>query len=136
MSAPAPAVQVHSVESNWFRRSDKSIGTAEVQPPASTWASPADEGFRAAQAVFSPATGETGPAGLPSRKPQANLIPGSIGWPVGQQAGQQAGRAEDGRQAAGARRRSPEDARSRLAEFQRGANKGRSDAPWDFGAEK
>jgi len=43
---------------------------------------------------------------------------------------------ENQQQAATARRRSPEERRSRLAEFQRGAQQGRSDAPWNFGVEK
>ncbi|HEY4007221.1 MAG TPA: ATP-binding protein, partial [Pseudonocardia sp.] len=136
VGVPAPAVAVHSVESGWFRRSGTSIGTAEGQPPASSWTSPADKGFRAARAVVSPAVGETSQAGLPRRMPNANLVPGSISWPAGQQAEQQAGRAENRQQAVGARRRSPEEVRNRLAEFQRGAHQGRSDAPWNFGAEK
>jgi signal transduction histidine kinase len=137
VGVPAPAAAVHSVESDWFQRSDESIGTAEGQPPANSWTSPADMGFRAARAVVSPALGETSLAGLPRRMPNANLVPGSISWPADQQAEQQAGRAENRQQAAAAaRRRSPEEVRNRLAEFQRGAHQGRSDAPWNFGAEK
>jgi signal transduction histidine kinase len=136
VGAPAPAVAVHSVESGWFRRRDKSIGTAEGQPPAGSWTSPADNGFRAARAVLSPVADETSPAGLPRRMPNANLVPGSIAQPAGQQAEQQAGWVENRQQAAAARRRSPEEVRNRLAEFQRGAHQGRSDAPWNFGAEE
>jgi hypothetical protein len=43
---------------------------------------------------------------------------------------------ENQQQAATARRRSAEERRSRLAEFQRGAQQARSDAPWNFGVEK
>ncbi|HSZ41694.1 MAG TPA: nitrate- and nitrite sensing domain-containing protein [Trebonia sp.] len=45
-------------------------------------------------------------------------------------------RNQDQPSGANARRRSPEEIRNRLAEFQRGASQGRSDAPWNFGAEK
>jgi signal transduction histidine kinase len=34
------------------------------------------------------------------------------------------------------RRRSPEEVRNRMADFQRGARHGRSDAPWNFGADQ
>jgi signal transduction histidine kinase len=120
---PAPTAARRSVKSDWFRRSDKSIGAAEIQPLASSWASPADHGFPAARAVASPAAGEANPAGLPRRTPNANVAPGSFGWPAGQQA-------------AGARRRSPAEVGNRLADFQRGAHQARSDTPWNFGAEK
>jgi hypothetical protein len=92
-----------------------------------------------------PAVGETSPAGLPRRVPNANLLPGSVSQPAHQQAatqptGQlpatQAAMADNHQQAASARRRSPEDRRSRLAEFQRGAQQGRSDTPWNFGTEE
>ncbi len=132
---PAPEVTAHPAESSWFRRGDKPNGSAEGQSPAGSWTSLADEGFHAARAVNSPAAGAVSPAGLPTRVPKANLVPGSLRRPAGQHAAQQAGRAEN-RQRAGARRRSPEEVRSRLAEFQRGARQGRSDAPQDSGADE
>jgi signal transduction histidine kinase len=54
----------------------------------------------------------------------------------GDKSEQRAGRAEDRQQAAGARRRSPEEVRNRLSEFQRGAHQARSDAPGNFGTQK
>ncbi|MGH3172477.1 MAG: hypothetical protein ACRDPF_01240, partial [Streptosporangiaceae bacterium] len=76
-----------SLESDWFRRSGTTMTgpqqalSSAVQPSASqaAWTSPADEGWRAAQAVASPAAGETTQAGLPRRVPRANLVPGSVG---------------------------------------------------------
>ena len=82
-----------SLESDWFRRSGKSLATTQrpqgarprrpcpAAPAAAqgSWTSPADEGWRAAQAVATPAAGETTQAGLPRRVPRANLVPGSVG---------------------------------------------------------
>jgi hypothetical protein len=127
---------VPSVGPGWFRRTDKSDGTVEDLPAAESWTSPADNGFRAAHAVASPAVGETSSAGLPRRVPNANLLPGSVGQPAGQQVVTRSASEENQQQAVGARRRSPEERRSRLTEFQRGAQQGRSDAPWNFGVEK
>jgi hypothetical protein len=134
VQSPA-AAGVPSAASGWFRRMDKSNGTVEDLPPAESWASAADHGFRAARVVASPAVGEMSSAGLPRRMPNANLLPGSVSQYVDREADMQAAMGETERQAASARRRSPEERRSRLAEFQRGAQQGRSDAPWNFGTE-
>ena len=86
-------------------------------PGTDGWA----EGRQAAQIIADPVRGIHTAAGLPTRVPQANLIPGSAGG--GRQAGS---RAPDGHvtQAQGpARQRSPEHARSRLSGFQRGARR-------------
>ena len=132
----SPAAGVPAYGSDWFRRLDGSAGTVEDRPTGQAWTSPADDGFRAARGVASPAVGEMSPAGLPRRVPNANLLPGSVSQPAGQQAGPQAAEEESQRLVASARRRSPEERRSRLTEFQRGAQQGRSDAPWNFGAEQ
>jgi hypothetical protein len=129
---PAPSVAAHAAWPGWFRRGDMPVGSATGQAPANSWTWPADDGFRVARTVASPAVGETSAAGLPTRVPNANLLPGSIRRPDSQQAEQQARRAESSQQAAIARRRSPGEVRSRLAEFQQGARQGRSDAPWNF----
>ncbi len=86
-------------------------------PGTDGWA----EGRHAAQIIADPVRGDHTAAGLPTRVPQANLIPGSAGG--GRQAGS---RAPDGHvtQTQGpARQRSPEHARSRLSGFQRGARR-------------
>jgi signal transduction histidine kinase len=117
-----------SLESDWFRRSGKTmtgpqraLGNSAPQPAASqgTWTSPADEGWRAAQVVASPAAGETTQAGLPRRVPRANLVPGSVG--SGGQGSQDA--------VAEAPARSADTARSRMSSFQRGVREGRAAAP-------
>jgi len=125
-----------SLESDWFRRSGKTVGSARPSPggqgsqgaqavqgvqagqPAaqSSWTSPADEGWRAAQALAAPAAGDTTQAGLPRRVPRANLVPGSVGGGGGD--------AE-----ADAPTRSPDAARTRMASFQRGVREGRAAAP-------
>ncbi|MGH3289084.1 MAG: hypothetical protein ACRDPD_31160, partial [Streptosporangiaceae bacterium] len=110
-----------SLESDWFRRSGKSLSMA--RPAAggaavgqSSWTSPADEGWRAAEALAAPSAGDTTQAGLPKRVPRANLVPGSVGGGGGD--------AE-----ADAPTRSPDVARTRMASFQRGVREGRAAAP-------
>jgi hypothetical protein len=108
-----------SLESDWFRRSGKTLTANRPTQPAatqSTWTSPADEGWRAAQAVAAPSAGETTQAGLPKRVPRANLVPGSVG------------NDQDGAVSA-APARTPDDVRSRMSSFQRGVREGRAAAP-------
>jgi signal transduction histidine kinase len=116
-----------SLESDWFRRSGKTMtanrGTGpqpQLQPAtqATTWTSPADEGWRAAQVVATPAAGETTQAGLPKRVPRANLVPGSVG-----------GGDRDGAEAQAAPARTADDVRSRMSSLQRGVREGRAAAP-------
>ena len=112
-----------SLESDWFGRRGRTMGAAsgaqETAPQAtSTWTSPADEGWRVAQAASAPPPpGEITPAGLPRRVPQANLIPGSVTGGTGQEA--------DGTVSA-ALARTAEDVRSRMSSFQRGVREARS----------
>ena len=116
-----------SLESDWFRRSGTTMTgpqpalSSAAQPPASqaAWTSPADEGWRAAQVVASPAAGETTQAGLPRRVPRANLVPGSVG--SGGTGSQDA--------VAEAPARSADAVRSRMSSFQRGVREGRAAAP-------
>ena len=124
-AAPEPRLPIFdSLESDWFRRSGQTMTTtttttrapAGPQAAAEPWTSPADEGWRAAETVASPAAGETTQAGLPKRVPRANLVPGSVG------SGGQETETE-------APVRSPDVARSRMASFQRGVREGRAVAP-------
>jgi signal transduction histidine kinase len=69
-----------AVESEWFRgRSalDRQ-GHRGERAPERGWTSPADDGWRAAEAAAAPATGGVTSARLPKRVPQANLIPGTV----------------------------------------------------------
>ena len=70
-----------AVESDWFRRGRPSMdwqgGQQEEVMAGHAWSSPADDGWRAAEAAAVPASGGTTSAGLPRRVPQANLIPGT-----------------------------------------------------------
>jgi hypothetical protein len=129
VTVPPPATQdqrlpiYDSLESDWFRRSGKSLSTARPAPGApavaaggQSWTSPADEGWRAAQALAVPSAGDTTQAGLPRRVPRANLVPGSVGGGGGD--------AE-----ADAPTRSPDVARTRMASFQRGVREGRAATP-------
>jgi signal transduction histidine kinase len=129
VTVPPPAAQdqrlpiFDSLESDWFRRSGKSLSMARpaAGAPAAaaagqSWTSPADEGWRAAQALAVPSAGDTTQAGLPRRVPRANLVPGSVGGGGGD--------AE-----ADAPTRSPDVVRTRMASFQRGVREGRAAAP-------
>ena len=133
-----------SLESDWFRRSGKTLSAATQQRPQGvqaapsaaqgvqaapsaaqgSWTSPADEGWRAAEAVTTPAAGETTQAGLPRRVPRANLVPGSVGGNGGSQGSAGSAETEAERPV-----RSPDAARSRMASFQRGVREGRAAAP-------
>jgi len=102
-----------AVESDWFRRGRPSMdwqgGGVGVQATAG-WSSPADAGWRAAEAAAAPSSGGTTAAGLPRRVPRANLIPGT---------------AADA-PAASAPLRSPAATRERFASLQRGVREGRA----------
>jgi len=96
--------------------------TAEQQAggsePEVTWAaSAADEGWQAAAAVSSPATGGTTSAGLPRRVPQANLVPGTA----------------SPEPTAPVPARSAAATRDRFSSFQRGIREGRAAASGDEG---
>ena len=91
MTVPPSGVQdqrlpiFDSLESDWFRRSGKSLSTARpvagataVAAGGQSWTSPSDEGWRAARALAAPSAGDTTQAGLPRRVPRANLVPGSV----------------------------------------------------------
>ncbi|HEX9040037.1 MAG TPA: nitrate- and nitrite sensing domain-containing protein [Trebonia sp.] len=104
-----------SLESDWFRRSGKSLSSSAAPAAGQAWNSPADEGYRAARIVASPEAGETTTAGLPKRVPRANLVPGSVGG------------AEEMDDAPPVR--SADTIRSRMASFQRGVREARAAAP-------
>jgi signal transduction histidine kinase len=111
-----------SVESDWFRRgrheaishmSDQAEPAYRPAETANGWSSPADDGWRAAEALESPSAAGLTPAGLPRRVPQANLVPGGVTEP--RAAAYQA-----------APTRSASTTRQRMASFQRGAQEGRA----------
>ena len=105
-----------AVESDWFRRGRQAVGrTSRVAEPSNGWASPADEGWRAAEVVSTPSSGGVTSAGLPKRVPQANLVPGAVG-------------AAAGGSSAAAPARSAAATRDRFASFQRGVRQGRAAA--------
>jgi signal transduction histidine kinase len=109
-----------AVESDWFRRGRPAVGrptTTEQEPEQSNgWAtSPADEGWRAAQAVSAPSSSGVTSAGLPKRVPQANLVPGAAGSVAGSSP-------------ATTPSRSAAATRERFASFQRGVREGRAAA--------
>jgi hypothetical protein len=111
-----------SVESDWFRRGRHGASRAgQVASTASSggggWTSPADEGWRAAEAAHVPTSGGVTLSGLPKRVPRANLVPGAVGVDT---AAAPAATATPVRSAT--------HARDRLASFQRGMREGRAAA--------
>jgi signal transduction histidine kinase len=137
VSAPVGAGRRETVQaagsttSNWFRNRQLSAtpaaGNGGASPGADRWA----EGMHAAQVIADPVRGEGTVAGLPTRVPRANLIPGSAG--DGRQADSRVtSRPADGHQpqtSAARPQRSPEMARSRLSGFQRGARRAEGETP-------
>jgi len=110
-----------SVESDWFRRSrlGGDVAVAPTRPAETTWSSPADEGWRAAEVAYAPVSDGLTAAGLPLRVPKANLVPGRAG--VASAAGQPA-------PAQPAPARSAEQLQARLASFQRAVKDARAAA--------
>jgi hypothetical protein len=104
-----------AVESDWFRRGRHAVGRPDHDGEAvgNGWASPADEGWRAAEVVHAPSSGGVTSAGLPKRVPRANLVPGA------------ASVAESSTLAPA---RSPAATRDRFSSFQRGSRQGRAAA--------
>jgi signal transduction histidine kinase len=97
------------MESRWFGAGWAGPGRAEA---GSRWTSPADEGWRAAQAAGLPTSAGSTPGGLPRRMPAANLIPGAIpSVPL-----------------SAPPTRSAAEVRDRLTGFQRGVSEGRAAA--------
>ncbi|MFI6709799.1 nitrate- and nitrite sensing domain-containing protein [Nonomuraea sp. NPDC050478] len=115
-----------AVESAWFRRPPEEqaqeAGGSEdssAQPVPSgeeAWRNAADAGWQAAAAASDPSLGGVTSAGLPKRKPKANLVPGSAGRPAPQQ------EAQPPRPPLSAERM-----RNRMASFQQGVRRGRAE---------
>ncbi|MCA2188181.1 sensor histidine kinase [Nonomuraea cavernae] len=113
--------------SSWFtkasvtREPGQEAGQEPGQEPAQdrreeTWSSPADDGWQAAGAVSRPMRSGTTASGLPKRTPRANLVPGAASPPAAPMPQPPI---------------SPDRLRSRLAGYQQGVRKGRSELEED-----
>jgi hypothetical protein len=91
------------------------------RPGRTTWVSPADEGWRAAERLSNPNDGGTTDAGLPIRVPMAHFVPGAAPTPLRQSAAAQA----RGQAASQTQSRSPDAVRGMLSSYQRGLRQGR-----------
>jgi hypothetical protein len=81
-----------------------------------SWRTAADDGWRAASQAAGMAVEERTPAGLPKRRPMAQLVPGGVG----------AGGGDKGQAAATVtQRRSPDQVRGLLSAYHRGVQRGR-----------
>lgn len=114
-----------SVESDWFRRGRHGAdrvaarttdSSTTASSSTSTWTSPADEGWRAAEVAHAPVAGGVTGAGLPKRVPKANLVPGGVGASA---------------PPASVPARSAAQTRERLSSFQRGIREARVAARGD-----
>jgi signal transduction histidine kinase len=128
-----------AASSDWFRsrtspapatgNGSASPATAAPMQPAGTdgWAI----GKHAAQIIAEPVRGDTTAAGLPTRVPRANLIPGSAtgGSPSQGGATSRPGPGSGPEVPALTTPRSPDLARSRLSGFQRGARRAKEPTP-------
>jgi signal transduction histidine kinase len=123
-----------SVESDWFQRGGPPISRDSGAMPsaAGSWTSPADEGFRAARAAATPATGDVTTAGLPKRVPSANLVPGKVGRAQAPPAGVQRPATAPASRTAEEIRRAADEVRNRMTGLQRGAREGRAAAPVNY----
>jgi signal transduction histidine kinase len=64
-----------AMQSEWFQRRSEGAG----EDPVRGWESPADAGFRAAEAVREPVAATRTSVGLPKRVPGKNRVPGAVG---------------------------------------------------------
>ena len=102
-----------AVESHWFSGGRKVPDwSGPTAATGSLWSSPADEGWHAAETVDSPSSGGQTRAGLPKRRPNANLVPGAI----------------PSTQPVEPTKRSAAAVRDRFTSFQRGVSEGRAAA--------
>ncbi|MFG1920402.1 nitrate- and nitrite sensing domain-containing protein [Cryptosporangium sp. NPDC048952] len=89
-----------------------SVGAGARQPATAAWESPADAGWRAAQAVAEAAPSSTTKTGLPKRVPMAHFVPGRV-----ETAAKKASRPTS--------HRSPEAVRGVLSSYRSGLEQGR-----------
>ena len=136
-----------AMQSEWFMRRSGDTG----EDPGRGWESPADAGFRAAEAARRPVAATRTSVGLPKRVPGKNRVPGAVGRAAAPAGNAQAGagpaqggavpqghapgQAAQGRQAPGGPAQdrqgygqSADVVRSRFASLQRGVHRGRHEA--------
>ncbi|GAA1827150.1 hypothetical protein GCM10009735_73370 [Actinomadura chokoriensis] len=141
-----------AMQSEWFQRRS---GSTSGEDPVKGWESPADAGFRAAEAARKPVAASRTSVGLPKRVPGKNRVPGAVGraqtaapaqppaappaggpLPGGPGQGQSVqGQQPEGRQAPGQQvqgqqgyGQSADFVRNRFASLQRGVHRGRNEA--------
>ncbi|MGI5208475.1 nitrate- and nitrite sensing domain-containing protein [Spirillospora sp. CA-108201] len=136
-----------AMQSEWFMHRS---GGASGETPSKGWESPADAGFRAAEAAREPVATSRTTVGLPKRVPGKNRIPGAVGrgaqeapqTPAGPLQGRPApghgpqaptqgmpiiGGQPQGQQEQG-HGQSADEVRNRFASLQRGVHRGRHEA--------
>jgi hypothetical protein len=113
--------------SKWFTEPQDQGPSADAYATAQDgWESEADAGWRAAEAASEPVAEEMTAAGLPKRRPQAYLVPGSVG-PSAPSSDAAAAAATPVVNPAAAR--SAEAVRGRMSSYQQGLTRGRHAGP-------
>ncbi|WP_433336775.1 nitrate- and nitrite sensing domain-containing protein [Spirillospora sp. CA-294931] len=133
---PARSPIFDAMQSEWFQRRTEHSPTED---PVKGWDSPADAGFRAAEAVKAPVSEERTPVGLPKRVPGTNRVPGAVrsqSTPERPAARPQAApvQQETGQEQAPGQSQSADVVRNRFASLQRGVHRGRSALRGDAGS--
>ncbi|MFA1545436.1 sensor histidine kinase [Actinomadura chokoriensis] len=127
-----------AMQSEWFQRRS---GSTSGEDPVKGWESPADAGFRAAEAARQPVATSRTTVGLPKRVPGKNRVPGAVGRaqqapagpppggpgqaPPAPQGQQMPGQPAQGQQGYG---QTADVVRNRFASLQRGVHRGRNEA--------
>ncbi|WP_344589374.1 nitrate- and nitrite sensing domain-containing protein [Actinomadura vinacea] len=119
-----------AMQSEWFqRRTDQTPS----EDPVRGWESPADAGFKAAEAAQEPVAGKRTAAGLPKRVPGRNRVPGAVtsqrpaGGQPAQPAQQPQAAGQGGRPEPQVPAQSADTVRNRFASLQRGVRRGRTE---------
>ncbi|TMQ91860.1 HAMP domain-containing protein [Actinomadura soli] len=123
-----------AMQSEWFQRRS---GAAAGEDPVRGWESPADAGFRAAEAAREPVAASRTSVGLPKRVPGKNRVPGAVARAAAPAATEQApaapaqaaplpGGPGEGQAVQGQGQGQAADVvRNRFASLQRGVHRGR-----------
>jgi signal transduction histidine kinase len=108
--------------SRWFTERDETGPASQVTLAQDGWESEGDAGWQAAQAASEPVAYQLTAAGLPKRRPQAFLIPGSVG---------STGPADSSVDAsvAAPAARNADAVRGRMSSYQQGLTRGRHARP-------
>ena len=135
---PAEATPIfQEMRSAWFRQwpgaagadqqdASEQAGASAAVEPAADFGSAADEGWQAVQVLRAPVEAGVTTAGLPRRRPRANLVPGATSRATGEAAASSPARLNNLTPL-----RDAERVRGNLSSYQRGTRRGRHSSPME-----